>query len=173
VADILEAADEVASLVAAGKSVWDSDRVRRLAVERLLEIVGEAARALSEEARGGFPEVRGATSSGFELFLPTTTARRSGPGLGDRHDRCARAGGAPSGGRGRPVTACPSWSAIISKDLWPLDGSVPRSRSSRRRISSSMTLMVNDLPALTPALPLARAHALTVPSQGFSGVLDG
>ena len=39
VADILEAADEVASLVAAGKRVWDSDRVRRLAVERLLEIV--------------------------------------------------------------------------------------------------------------------------------------
>jgi uncharacterized protein with HEPN domain len=56
-ADILEAADEVASLVAAGKGVWDTDRVRRLAVERLLEIVGEAARALSEQARSGFPEI--------------------------------------------------------------------------------------------------------------------
>jgi uncharacterized protein with HEPN domain len=69
VADILEAADEVASLVAAGKSVWDSDRVRRLAVERLLEIVGEAARALSEEARGGFPEVPWSDIVGLRTLL--------------------------------------------------------------------------------------------------------
>ena len=56
-ADILEAADQIAALVASGKVVWDSDRTRRLAVERLLEIVGEAARAMSQEGRGRFPGV--------------------------------------------------------------------------------------------------------------------
>jgi uncharacterized protein with HEPN domain len=56
-ADILEATDEVAALVAPGKGLWDSDRIRRLAVERLLEIVGEAARAMSKEGRRRFPEV--------------------------------------------------------------------------------------------------------------------
>jgi uncharacterized protein with HEPN domain len=56
-ADILEAADEIAALIASGKTAWDSDRTRRLAVERLLEIVGEAARAMSQEGRERFPEV--------------------------------------------------------------------------------------------------------------------
>jgi uncharacterized protein with HEPN domain len=57
VADILEAATEVGVLVAPGRDEWDRDRTRRLAVERLLEIIGEAARALSEEGRSLYPEV--------------------------------------------------------------------------------------------------------------------
>ena len=40
VADILEAAAEVSGLVASGREKWDGDRTRRLAVERLLEIIG-------------------------------------------------------------------------------------------------------------------------------------
>lgn len=57
VADILEAATEVSALVASGRDEWDGDRVRRLAVERLLEIIGEAARALSDEGRARYAEV--------------------------------------------------------------------------------------------------------------------
>lgn len=57
VADILEAAQEVAGLVAAGNDVWLGDRTRRLAVERLLEMIGEAARALSDEGRARYPNV--------------------------------------------------------------------------------------------------------------------
>jgi gamma-glutamyltranspeptidase / glutathione hydrolase len=41
VADIVEAASEIAAIVDAGEEAWESDHVRRLAVERLLEIIGE------------------------------------------------------------------------------------------------------------------------------------
>jgi hypothetical protein len=34
--DIVEAAGEVVAIVADGKEAWESDRVRQLAVERLL-----------------------------------------------------------------------------------------------------------------------------------------
>ena len=57
IADILEAAAEVSGLVASGREDWDGDRTQRLAVERLLEIIGEAARALSDEGRARYPEV--------------------------------------------------------------------------------------------------------------------
>ena len=57
VADILEAAAEIDALVASGREEWDRDRTRRLAVERLLEIIGEAARALNEDGRSRYPEV--------------------------------------------------------------------------------------------------------------------
>lgn len=55
--DILEAATEIKELVDPGKTAWDSDRVRRLAVERLLEIIGESARAMSDEARAEHPDI--------------------------------------------------------------------------------------------------------------------
>ncbi len=57
VADILDAAAEVGGLVATGREDWDRDRTRRLAVERLLEIIGEAARAMSDEGRSRYPTV--------------------------------------------------------------------------------------------------------------------
>ena len=56
-ADIREAAAEIGALVAAGRDAWDADRVTRLAVERLLEMIGEAARALSDECRAQFAGV--------------------------------------------------------------------------------------------------------------------
>jgi uncharacterized protein with HEPN domain len=67
--DILEAAGEIAALVAAGRDVWDGDRVRRLAVERLLEMVGEASRALSEECRAGYPGVPWSDVIGLRTVL--------------------------------------------------------------------------------------------------------
>lgn len=49
IADIVEAAAEIAAVVERGKAAGDEDRVSRLAVERLLEIIGESARAMSDE----------------------------------------------------------------------------------------------------------------------------
>ena len=69
VADILEAAAEVGALVASGREEWDGDRTRRLAVERLLEIIGEAARALSDEGRSRYPEVPWADVIGLRMVL--------------------------------------------------------------------------------------------------------
>lgn len=57
VADILEAADQLAQLVERGRAEFDSDFVVRLAVERLLEIIGEAASAMSDERRSGYPAI--------------------------------------------------------------------------------------------------------------------
>jgi uncharacterized protein with HEPN domain len=51
VAEILDAASEIGEVIELGKDAWDKDRIRRPAVERLLEIIGEAANSLSEEFR--------------------------------------------------------------------------------------------------------------------------
>jgi uncharacterized protein with HEPN domain len=55
--DIVEAASEILAIVEAGRKAWTSDRVRQLAVERLLEIIGESARAMSVDGRARYPEV--------------------------------------------------------------------------------------------------------------------
>lgn len=67
--DILEAAAEVQAIVADGRETWDRDRVRRLAAERLLEIIGEAARALSHECRALYPEVPWSDVVGLRTVL--------------------------------------------------------------------------------------------------------
>ena len=55
--DIIEAASEIAAIVGAGRQAWDHDHIRHLAVERLLEIIGEAARAMTDDGRARYPEV--------------------------------------------------------------------------------------------------------------------
>jgi uncharacterized protein with HEPN domain len=40
VADILDAAREIGEVIELGRDAWDKDRIRQLAVERLLEIIG-------------------------------------------------------------------------------------------------------------------------------------
>ncbi len=57
VADILEATDQLAQLVERGRAEFDADFVVRLAVERLLEIIGEAGSAMSDEGRSGYPAI--------------------------------------------------------------------------------------------------------------------
>jgi uncharacterized protein with HEPN domain len=47
----------VADLVARGRGAFEDDPAVRLALERLLEIVGEAATALSDEGRKRHPDV--------------------------------------------------------------------------------------------------------------------
>ena len=49
IADMLMAADEISIDVERGRSAFDTDVALRRAMERSLEIVGEAAKALSDE----------------------------------------------------------------------------------------------------------------------------
>jgi uncharacterized protein with HEPN domain len=55
--DIVEAASEITAIVADGREAWEHDRVQQLAVERLLEIIGESARAMTDSGRARYPEV--------------------------------------------------------------------------------------------------------------------
>lgn len=56
-ADIADACREVAAIVDRGRDSFATDPVSIRAVERLLEIIGEAANALSEVSRHRYPEV--------------------------------------------------------------------------------------------------------------------
>lgn len=69
VADILEAAGEIGAVIGRGKPAWDTDRICRLAVERLLEIIGESARSMSVEARGRYADVAWSDIVGLRTLL--------------------------------------------------------------------------------------------------------
>lgn len=56
-ADIHEAAAQLATMVAGGREAFDADWMRQRAAERLLEIIGEAANAMSEEFKASRPDV--------------------------------------------------------------------------------------------------------------------
>ncbi len=57
VADILAACAELDEIVAAGRAKFDRESVRRRAAERLIEIIGEAAGALSAEWVSAHPDL--------------------------------------------------------------------------------------------------------------------
>jgi len=69
VADILDAAAEIAEITAVGREAWDKDRIRQLAVERLLEIIGESANTLSEDFRARYPGVPWRDIIGLRVVL--------------------------------------------------------------------------------------------------------
>jgi uncharacterized protein with HEPN domain len=56
-ADLLDAADELAGIVDRGRESFNADPILRRAAERLLEIIGEAANGLSAETTGRYPTV--------------------------------------------------------------------------------------------------------------------
>lgn len=56
-ADMADACREVAAIVEPGRESFVADAVSIRAVERLLEIIGEAANALTEPTRNRYPEV--------------------------------------------------------------------------------------------------------------------
>jgi uncharacterized protein with HEPN domain len=56
-ADVLDAAAEIEAIVARGRGAFEADPVLRRALERLLEIIGEAANGLSDEFRVSVPGV--------------------------------------------------------------------------------------------------------------------
>jgi uncharacterized protein with HEPN domain len=55
--DILAAATEIADIVSRGKNEFDRDVALRRALERCLEILGEAAKVLGDETRVAIPGV--------------------------------------------------------------------------------------------------------------------
>lgn len=67
--DILDAADQILDVVRDGRGMWDKDRLRQLAVERLLEIIGESANALSGEFREEHPDVPWRDIIGLRVVL--------------------------------------------------------------------------------------------------------
>jgi hypothetical protein len=82
VLDILDAADLIAAVVEDGRKAWDQDRLRQLAVERLLEIIGESANTLSDDFRAGYPDVPCGTSlacvSSSPIITTASTRTRCG-----------------------------------------------------------------------------------------------
>jgi uncharacterized protein with HEPN domain len=69
VLDILDAADLIAGAVKDGRKAWDQDRLRQLAVERLLEIIGESASALSDDFRARYADVPWRDIIGLRVVL--------------------------------------------------------------------------------------------------------
>jgi uncharacterized protein with HEPN domain len=69
VADIVDAADEIAEIIALGRDAWDKERIRQLAVERLPEIIGEAANSLSENFRAQYPGIPWRDIIGLRIVL--------------------------------------------------------------------------------------------------------
>ncbi|HEY5878347.1 MAG TPA: HepT-like ribonuclease domain-containing protein [Nakamurella sp.] len=55
--DIRAAAELILELAGRGRAAFDSDPAVRLAMERLLEIIGEASTALSEQTMARYPAV--------------------------------------------------------------------------------------------------------------------
>lgn len=56
-ADMIMAADEIAAVVERGRDAFDADVVLRRAVERRLEIIGEASKAMSQDVTDAHPEI--------------------------------------------------------------------------------------------------------------------
>lgn len=56
-ADMIMAADEIAAIVERGRDAFDADVVLRRAVERCLEIIGEASKAMSQDVTDRYPEI--------------------------------------------------------------------------------------------------------------------
>lgn len=69
VADIVDAAEEIAKIVAVGEDAFRTDRVRQLATERLLEIIGEAARAMTDAGRAAYSDVPWSDIVGLRTLL--------------------------------------------------------------------------------------------------------
>ncbi len=85
IADILDAAQKLAQRLDIPFETWVGDEDLRLVTERLIEIIGEAARAMTDEGRANWPDVDWTGLIGLR--------KRSGPRLPPNSARVAVAGG--------------------------------------------------------------------------------
>lgn len=69
VQDILDASDQILDVVKDGRDAWDKDRLRQLAVERLLEIIGESANSLTDGFRAQYPDIAWRDIIGLRIVL--------------------------------------------------------------------------------------------------------
>ncbi len=76
--DILEFASELAECVALGESRFREDKVLLRAIERLVELIGEAATAVSDEGQSSFPEVDWSGAVGMRTWLAHAYHRING-----------------------------------------------------------------------------------------------
>ncbi|MCB1038707.1 MAG: DUF86 domain-containing protein [Acidimicrobiales bacterium] len=67
--DIRDMCAKVASLVARGRTAIEADEVLWLALERAIEIAGEAATQVSDETKASFPGVAWKELSGVRVVL--------------------------------------------------------------------------------------------------------
>ncbi len=54
---MLQAAEELASIIGRGRAAYDNDIALRRAVERCVEIFGEAAKSVTPELRGKYSQI--------------------------------------------------------------------------------------------------------------------
>jgi uncharacterized protein with HEPN domain len=52
-----------------GRAAWDKDRLRQLAVEHLLEIIGESANSLNDSFRARYPDIAWRDITGLRIVL--------------------------------------------------------------------------------------------------------
>lgn len=55
--DMQEAVADLSEIVERGRATWNDDKFVRLAAQKLLEILGEAAKQISDEVRSRYPDV--------------------------------------------------------------------------------------------------------------------
>ena len=75
IADILDACDLLAEIVAHGREAFIDDRILRSAAERQLEIIGVAADSLSEETTRRIPGTTVSKAKAMRNFLAHTYFR--------------------------------------------------------------------------------------------------
>jgi uncharacterized protein with HEPN domain len=68
-ADILELVDRLAFLVAQGREAYDESPSIGPAIERFIELIGEAASTLSPEARAKYPDIEWPKIIGMRVML--------------------------------------------------------------------------------------------------------
>ncbi|MGH3247038.1 MAG: HepT-like ribonuclease domain-containing protein [Trebonia sp.] len=61
--------EQILDVVKDGRDAWDKDRLRQLAVERLLEIIGESATSLSDGFRAQYADIAWRDIIGLRVVL--------------------------------------------------------------------------------------------------------
>ena len=129
VADILDAAEQPAEIAREGRSEFDENWKTRLAAERLIEIIGEAAGAISPELARAHPELPLREAKGMRVCAPAGGCRRCARGTtgGAAVARRARAL-APAAGQRRETAQTrqrPEWRAARGRPGRPASAAPP------------------------------------------------
>jgi hypothetical protein len=91
--DIIEASERIARIIARGRGAFREDEAVQPALERLLEVIGESANAMSEDARSAVANTgMGRCPTPSHPSCTPLPPRRRGPGLVHCHPRRASAG---------------------------------------------------------------------------------
>lgn len=69
IADMLDAAEKLAARLDISYERWLADEDLRLVTERLMEVLGEAARAMTDDGRSAYPDVDWAGFIGLRNVL--------------------------------------------------------------------------------------------------------